>query len=80
MREFAGLRIVADLNWPREFAGYETYRSPAHPFIIWLSRYLPITPYIEGQTPSYRDRDPLIVGGTVFCSPRQYAELRARAK
>jgi hypothetical protein len=73
-----GLKLIIQPNWPVDLVGEETYRSPAHPFIKWLSRWLPIDPWVEYKRPLYRERDPLIhdASGTVFCSAKQYDRLK----
>ena len=74
---FGGITIVMQDNWPRELVGYDTKQIPAHPFICWLARWLPITPYVEVQVPCYREMDMLLHGAAdvVYCSHAQYAEL-----
>jgi hypothetical protein len=34
--------------------GYVLRRVPAHPFVVWLARWLPIEPYLDVEVPMTR--------------------------
>jgi hypothetical protein len=71
-----GMQIYAQANWPKVQDGVRKVRFPSHPLIIWLSRWLPITPYIEGTYPRFKDADPVIAGNKIFCSLAQYDYIK----
>jgi hypothetical protein len=73
-----GIKIMPSHHWPTVQDGTKTIRFPAHPIIQWLSRWLPITPYVEGIYPKYRDADAIMdhSRGTLFCSYAQADLLR----
>ena len=71
-------KIYPQVNWPRVQCGTYKVRFPAHSLIVWLSRWLPITPYIEGTYTKYRDADPILMSGKIFCSYAQYQYLRQK--
>lgn len=72
------IRVFASAYWPQVEAGAETVRFEAHPFIQWLARWLPITPYIEATYTQYRDADPLLdkARGVLYCSMAHERALR----
>ena len=74
----ARLRVQPSHYWPRVEDGTETLRFEAHPFIKWLARWLPITPYIEMEVTKYRDADPMhdTRNGILYCSHAQADALR----
>jgi hypothetical protein len=71
------LRVMVVQPWPRVPLGVEAVRLPAHPIIIWLSRWLPIDPFVEIAVPRWRDADMLVDRdrGVVFCSAKQLAAI-----
>lgn len=75
MGSFGGLRVMTVEHWPKVSDG--TTRLPAHPLILWLARWLPLRTW-WAEVQNYRDSDPIIheAAGVLYCSPRQYAELR----
>ena len=64
--------------WPRVEDGVETLRFEAHPFIKWLARRLPVTPYVEMEVTKYRDADPIFDtrSSAIYCSHAQADVLR----
>lgn len=72
------LRIMPSHHWPKEVDHVDTVRFPAHPFVRWLARWLPITPYVEARYERYRDCDPLHdrERNILYCSHAQADALR----
>ncbi len=75
---FCHAQVRPSHYWPRVEDGTETLRFDAHPFIKWLARWLPITPYIEMEVTKYRDADPMhdTRNGILYCSHAQADALR----
>ena len=76
LQGFGGIQIVEAAYWPRNKEQRYDFTVPAHRFIVWLSKYFPIKPYVEGSGIRYVDSDPVIMGGKLFCSPAQAQALR----
>jgi len=76
--QISGLRIYPPHNWPQVEDGVETVRYNAHPIIRWLSKRLPIRPYVDAEYIKYKDGDAIVdnIRGAVFCSHRQYDYLK----
>ncbi len=55
-----------------------TRQFKAHPMICWLARWLPITPYIEGTYPEFKDAAPFMLNNKTIlvCSYRQLDALK----
>ncbi len=73
-----GLKIIVNNYVQQVFSHNETVRFAAHPFIKWLAKFLPITPYVEAEYPRYKDADPLMIGDALYVSPAQYKTLKER--
>lgn len=76
---FGGMKIVASNHWPREYVGDEVYPFRPHRFWRWLSRLIlrrDCRSTLERGYPIMRDGPMLSVGGTIYCSHRQYRELK----
>ncbi len=73
-----GLRIYPYGNWPQVEDGTEIVRYYAHPIIFWLSKWLPIDPYVDAEYTKYKDADALVdkVRGAMYCSHKQYYALK----
>lgn len=66
---------------------YETVKYDVHPIIKWLSKYLPIDPWIEGKKPIFKDDNAdkcfrignkFFVGNSAFRAIKQ--ELKGQQK
>lgn len=87
---FGGIDIIVQPNWPCEkVIGIETITCKAHPFVEWLSKYIPFDPNTYFDVPLYGQNDPIIVdtgvfnfdqrikgGKTIVCSQEQYEEIK----
>ena len=74
---FDGLRVmISNHLTKREFCGHWI---SSHRFTIWLSRWLPFSPW--ARYPMYRhvDLGPIVdrTRGIIYCTPRHYAALCA---
>ena len=77
----SGIQIRPSHYWPKVEDGTETLRFEAHPFIKWLSQWLPIDPYVEMELMKYRDADLMYDkrSGAIYCSYAQADAIRRRA-
>lgn len=76
---FGGLNIMVDHKWPRDYVADEVYTYLPHPFWCWLWRVVfrrEFSPSMERGGPIFRDRDAIMAGCNLFCSPRQFEALQ----
>jgi hypothetical protein len=68
-----GYRIIVIPQWEQVVDKTITHRIPAHWFVCWLAKWLPITPYVEIREVTYKDADPYMSDslGCIWCSPKQ---------
>jgi hypothetical protein len=75
---FGGIQVrVTDLL-PRVLDGFTEKRIPGHPLILWLSRWLPIDPWIVMAVPKTKPADPIYdrENGVIYCAPEHYRQIR----
>lgn len=75
---FGGLNLMVDAHWPRDHVGDEVYSFRGHPFWQWLLRMVGIGYGLsmERGRRIMRDQDMIVAGRNVYCSPRQFEELK----
>lgn len=74
---FGGLNITVDAHWPRDHVADEVYPYRGHAFWQWLfGKMGRSTLSMERGRPMMRDRDMIVAGRNVYCSPRQFHELQ----
>jgi len=76
---FGGLQVHIH-HMPPQYSHHEPCRYTVHPLISWLSKFLPIDPWIDGQRPVFKDVNPVVIGGKLYVSLKQYEELRRATK
>ena len=77
---FATMKLCPSLQWQEHPTRKYTQRYAAHPFIIWLSKYLPIKPFIDCEWAD--DKDPIYMAenNTLFMGYRTYERLKGASK
>ena len=66
-------RVVINPDHPVEFSHMERRKRKGR-LARWLSRWLKGSP-IWVEVPVYKDASPMLVKGTIYCSPRQAEEI-----
>ena len=76
-----GMKIIASPHWPvlRDPENDKIIRRKAHSLICWLAKFTAIEPYVEFTRLSYRDADPIVAGGFIFCALRQRDQIERMA-
>jgi hypothetical protein len=72
---YGGLKVISTLFLPMKTRTV-IKRIPAHPWICWLAKYLPITPYTEINVEIPDDDTMVIWRDQLICSPAQLELLR----
>lgn len=67
------------LSSPRKVVGFKVVRYEVHPIIKFLSKFLPIDPWIEGQKPVYEESRIIRWGNEVYVDVEIWEALKKEA-
>lgn len=73
---YGHVKMISSKFFPKHATRKYTVKFDVHPFIKWLSKFLPITPYIEADYPD--DADPLYMraNNTLVMGERTFDALK----